>query len=49
MEAASSLILTNQTYHTCPINYELSGYAPFFKFNVLSFHENVNIFKCLNG
>jgi hypothetical protein len=44
MEAASSLILTN---HTGPINHELSNHAPFFKFTISGFHENVNIFKRL--
>lgn len=44
MEAASSFILTN---HTGPINHELSGRAPFFKFSISSFHEIVNIFKKL--
>jgi len=29
MEAASYLILINQTYQTGPIKHELSGYAPF--------------------
>ncbi|ODN65698.1 hypothetical protein A9E74_02544 [Methylophaga muralis] len=45
MEAASSLIPTN---HTGPmINYKLSGHAPFFKFTISSFNENVNVFKKL--
>lgn len=47
MDAATSLILTNQTYQTGPINHELSGHAPFFKFNILSFHEKINIFRKL--
>jgi len=47
MEAASSLISTNHTYQTGPINHELSGHAPFFKFNILNFHEKNNIFKKL--
>lgn len=47
MEAASTLILTNQTYQRGPINHELSGRAPFFNFYILSFHKNNNIFKKL--
>lgn len=46
MEAATSLILTNDTG---PINHELSGRTPFFKFSISSFHEIVNIFKKLFG
>jgi hypothetical protein len=44
MEAASSLILKNQTYKTGPINHELSGHALFFKFKILNFHKNIYIF-----
>jgi hypothetical protein len=47
MEAASSLILTNQPYQTGPINQELSGQAPFFKCNILSNYKNMPIFICL--
>jgi len=32
MEAAATLILTNQTYQSGPINHELSGRAPFLIF-----------------
>lgn len=49
IEAASTLILTNETYQSGPINHELSGHALFFNFYILSFHENNNIFKRLYG
>lgn len=42
MEAASSLILTNQT--GLMINHQLPGHLPFFKIDIFSIHENSNIF-----
>jgi len=49
MEAASFLLLTNQTHQNGPINHELSGHALFLKFNILNFHENINIFKKIHS
>lgn len=47
MEAASTLIQTNQTYQSGQINHELSGRAPFFKFAISRFNEKNNVFKKL--